>query len=192
MALIASGLFAVAATSAPTAAQAAAGNPGTPAAPTTVYTENFQNTPNNNPVLLSSYTGATGQTYTADAGWLANCNGQVISYSTTALGNCSAADDLSHVRQLVWALGAASGTQTTNKAVTAYTENNPGANAVEFQTATNIALPTSTGRYLTFSVDTAAQNCSVSAPQYQFAFLDSAGTATNVGGSSTPARPAAA
>ncbi|MGJ4846607.1 Ig-like domain-containing protein [Leifsonia sp. Le1] len=167
-------------------AQAAPGTPGTAQAPTVAFQENFENGVGNTPVALTAYTGASGQKYTADPAWLANCNGQVRNFNTpsTTLGNCQIENDSAHLNQLAYALGAHAGSATpgANHAVTAYTENNPGVNATEFQTATNIPLASSSGRFLTFSVDTAAVNCNASAPLYQFAFLNQAGTATNVGG----------
>ncbi|WP_314147272.1 hypothetical protein [uncultured Leifsonia sp.] len=169
-------------------AQAAPGTPGTPQAPTVAFQEDFENGVGNTPVGLAAYTGTTGQKYTADPAWLANCNGQVRNYNTpsTNLGNCQIENDSANLNQLAYALGVHAGSATpgTNHAVTAYTENNPGANATEFQTASNIPLASSSGRFLTFSVDTAAVNCPpvASAPLYQFAFLNQAGTATNVGG----------
>lgn len=185
--LLASGLstWALLGTSAAPAA-AAPGNPGTPSAPTVAFQENFENGVGNTPVALTAYTGATGQKYTADPAWLTGCNGQIRNFNTPAstLGNCINDTETANLNQLAYALGAHSGAQTpaSNHAVTAYTEGNPGANATEFRTATNVPLASSSGRFLTFSVDTAAVNCQVSAPLYQFAFLDQAGTATNVGG----------
>jgi uncharacterized repeat protein (TIGR01451 family) len=167
-------------------AQAAPGTPGTPQANTTVFTEGFENGPGTSPQLLTAYTGVGGQRYTADSGWLTGCNGQVVNFNIppTTLGNCSTEANSARLRQLAYALGAHTGSATpaTNDVVGAYTENNPGANAVEFQTVANIPLASASGRFLTFSVDTAAQNCAVSAPQYQFSFLNQAGVATNVGG----------
>ena len=171
-----------------TAAQASPGTPGTAQAPTTVFQENFENGVANAPVGLTAYTGASGQKYTADNVWLTNCNGQIRNFNTpsTTQGNCGTENDAARINQLAYALGAHSGSASpaANHAVTAYTEGNPGANATEFQTASNIPLASSSGRFLTFSVDTAAINCPpvASAPLYQFAFLDQAGTATNVGG----------
>ncbi|SDH65273.1 conserved repeat domain-containing protein/fimbrial isopeptide formation D2 domain-containing protein [Leifsonia sp. 98AMF] len=185
--LLASGLstWALLGTSAAPAA-AAPGNPGTPSAPTVAFQENFENGVGNTPVALTAYTGVTGQKYTADPAWLTGCNGQIRNFNTPAstLGNCINDTETANLNQLAYALGAHSGAQTpaSNHAVTAYTEGNPGANATEFRTATNVPLASSSGRFLTFSVDTAAVNCQVSAPLYQFAFLDQAGTATNVGG----------
>ncbi|WP_344751317.1 DUF7507 domain-containing protein [Gryllotalpicola koreensis] len=187
-ALIASGFFAFAAMSTPPTAQAAAGSPGTPSAPTVVYQEDFENGVGTTPVGLTAYTGATGQKYTADSVWLTGCNGQIRNFNTpsTSQGNCSAEQDAARLNQLAYALGvnADSGTPATNHAVTAYTEGNPGVNATEFQTVSNIPLASSSGRFLTFSVDTAAVNCPpvATAPLYQFAFLDQTGAATNVGG----------
>ena len=137
---------------------------------------------------LTAYTGANGQKYTADNVWLTNCNGQVRNFNTpsTTQGNCGTEQDAARLNQLAYALGVHGGAATpaANHAVTAYTEGNPGANATEFQTVSNIPLASSSGRFLTFSVDTAALNCPpvASAPLYQFAFLNQAGTATNVGG----------
>ncbi|MFK4851295.1 hypothetical protein ACI3KT_06640 [Microbacterium sp. ZW T6_19] len=169
-----------------TAAQAAPGTPGTPQANSVVFQENFENGPGTAPQLLSAYTGAGGQTYTADQSWLTNCNGAIVNFSIpyTSRGNCVSDGSSANLRQLAYALGVHSGAANpnANDVVAAYTENNPGANAVEFQTVNNIPLAQASGRFLTFSVDTAAVNCQVSAPQYQFAFLNEGGTATNVGG----------
>ncbi len=167
-------------------ASAAPGTPGTPQANTVAFEENFENGVGTTPVLLTNYTGATGQQYTADNGWLTGCNGQVRSFNTpiTTLGNCTAQSSTENMGQLAYALGAHSNAATpaNNHAVAAYTENSPGANAIEFQTATGIPLADASGRFLTFSVDTAAVNCQVSAPQYQFSFVNAQGAATNVGG----------
>ena len=167
-------------------AAAEPGTPGTPSAPTTVFQESFENGVGNTPVGLAAYTGESGQKYTADQPWLTNCNGQIRSFNTpsTTLGNCVIEGDAAFLNQLAYALGAHNGAAdpAANHAVTAYTEGDPGANFTEFRTVDNVPLASSTGRFLTFSVDTAAVNCQVSPPRYQFAFLDQAGAATNVGG----------
>ena len=167
-------------------ASAAPGSPGTPSAPTTLYAEDFENGTGTTPVLLTDYTGATGATYTADPAWLTACNGQISNFDTpvTELGNCATTGYTSQLRQLSWALGAHAGSAdpAANHAVAAYTENNPGVGATQFQTVQQIPLATASGRFLTFRVDTAAVNCSVSAPLYQFSLLDDAGDATQVGG----------
>ncbi|MFK0242996.1 hypothetical protein ACIQTX_19235 [Microbacterium sp. NPDC090281] len=168
-------------------AMAAPGTPGTPQAGTALFAEDFQNAAAAaTPQLLTAYTGASGMTYTANSAWLTSCNGNVLSFnspvsskgtcSTTALSNASA--------QLAWAIGKFRNMAdpATNNAVSAYTEApNPGADKVQFQTTSNIPLPSSTGRFITFSVDTAAFNCGVSAPMYQFYAVNSAGTATALG-----------
>jgi uncharacterized repeat protein (TIGR01451 family) len=169
-----------------TDATAQPGTPGTPQANTVVFQEDFENGPGTAPVLLTAYTGAGGQTYTAANVWLTNCNGAIVNFSIpfTAQGNCASQTSSANLRQLAYALGVHSGAANpnTNDVVAAYTEGDPGANAVEFQTVNNIPLAQASGRFLTFSVDTAAVNCQVSAPQYQFAFLNEGGAATNVGG----------
>lgn len=186
LALVLSGVMA--STLVTSSAQAVPGTPGTPQAPSVAFQENFENGVGNTPVGLTAYTGATGQKYTADNVWLTDCNGQVRNFNTpsTSAGNCAVESDAARLNQLAYALGVHtnSATPAANHAVTAYTEGNPGANSIEFQTASNISLASSTGRFLTFSVDTAAINCPpvATAPLYQFAFLNQAGTATNVGG----------
>ncbi|MFP3466774.1 hypothetical protein [Leifsonia sp. SIMBA_070] len=184
--LLASGLSTFALVGAVAPASAAPGTPGTPQANTVVFQEGFENGVANAPVGLAAYSGANGEKYTADAAWLSGCNGQVRNMNTpsTTLGNCLNEAETSNLGQLAYALGANNGSATpaANHAVTAYTEGNPGTNAVEFRTVSNLPLASASGRFLTFSVDTAAVNCQVSAPQYQFAFVNQAGTATNVGG----------
>jgi uncharacterized repeat protein (TIGR01451 family) len=155
-------------------------------APTVIFDENFENGVGATPVLLTSYTGATGQRYTAAPAWLTACNGAVLQFNSPntalAVSGCTTSLNYSRARQLAYALGvqAGSATPAANHAVTAYTENNPGANLVEFRTVGELLLPTS-GRFLTFQVDTAALNCGVSAPLYQFS-LTSGATSTPVGG----------
>jgi uncharacterized repeat protein (TIGR01451 family) len=167
-------------------ANAAPGTPGTPQANSVAFEETFENGVGTTPVLLTDYTGVTGQEYTADNAWLTGCNGQIRSFNTpiTTLGNCTAQSSTENMGQLAYALGAYDGAAAPadNHAVAAYTEGDPGANAIEFQTATGIPLADAAGRFLTFSVDTAAVNCQVSAPRYQFSFVNAQGTATNVGG----------
>lgn len=140
-----------------------AGSPGTPQPPAVVYQENFENT-GLNPVLLTSYTGASGAKYTAAPPWLTACNGDIVTgnspNSQQGASNCTAANDYSSIRQLAWALGDINGSATpqANHAVSAYTANNPGANNVEFQTVNPIPL-TAANRFLTFSVNAAETNC---------------------------------
>jgi uncharacterized repeat protein (TIGR01451 family) len=163
--------------------------PGVPADPVTVYAENFENGMGTRPVLLTDYVGAPpiSETYTADPEWLTQCNGVLVEFnspdSDQADAGCAAVTSYGRVRQLAWAIGVhgRAADPTTNHSVSAYTEGDPGAGSVEFETVSDIALPGANGRYVTFSVDAAAVNCQVSAPLYQF-YLTSAADATPVGG----------
>jgi uncharacterized repeat protein (TIGR01451 family) len=157
-------------------------------APSVVFDESFENGVGATPVILTAYTGATGQSYTAAPSWLTGCNGAVLEFNSPnasqAASGCAQLLNYSGVRQLAYALGVHGGIVPpgTNHAVTAYTEGNPGANLVEFQTVGQVPLPTSS-RFLTFQVAAAAVNCppQASAPLYQFSLISGA-TATPVGG----------
>lgn len=171
----------------PDPATAAPGTPGVPQANTPVFAESFENVTGTSPVLLTNYTGALGEKYTADARWLVACNGLIVNYNIpyTTMGNCGLQSSSASLRQLAYALGVHDGQAdpSSNDAVAALTEGNgPGAGRVQFATVSNIPLASSSGRFLTFSVDTAALACNVSAPQYQFSFVDQTGTATPIGG----------
>jgi uncharacterized repeat protein (TIGR01451 family) len=179
-------------------ASATAGTPGTPQAPTLIYTEDFENGVDTTPMALTEdttnpltpfYTGAAplSETYTADVGWTVGCNGNVIEFGMpNNVGvNCAGGAGGAGValtRQMAYALGenADAADPASNHAVTAYTDNNPGANTIELKTTKNIPLATGSGRFLTFSIDASALNCDVSAPLYQFSFVDGA-TVTPVG-----------
>ena len=164
----------------------APGNPGTPSEPEVLFEEDFENTAGTAPVSLADYVGADGNTYTAAPAWLENCNGIIVNFDIpfTDQGNCAVIGSSANLRQIVHALGQHAGAATpeANDAVAAYTEGNPGADLAEFETVEPIALSSASGRFLTFSVDAAAKNCTVSAPLYQFSFLSEAGTATLIGG----------
>ncbi|MBV9583083.1 MAG: hypothetical protein JO057_31235, partial [Chloroflexi bacterium] len=169
-------------------ALAAAGTPGVPQAPTVVYDENFQNVPGPSPILhLNQYTGASGETYTADPQWLSYCNGWVSSelQSPTApaqVVDCTNQLAWNGAQQLAYALGLFAGASnpTANYAVSAYTAADPGAGHVEFQTVNNIPF-SSSNHFITFSVDVAAVSCQAAHPLLQFFLLDSSGAATPVG-----------
>ncbi|MBK1787222.1 DUF7933 domain-containing protein [Prauserella cavernicola] len=153
------------------------GSPGTPQEPTPVFAEDFEYGMGVEQVLLSDYTGAppTSPTYTADEPWLTRCNGMIVQFPTPVddLGNCASTTSTANTRQLAYGLGEHSGQgSATNHAVTAYTEGDPGADLVEFETVAPVPLASENGRFLTFSVDTAAVNCAVSPPLYQFYLLD--------------------
>jgi uncharacterized repeat protein (TIGR01451 family) len=165
----------------------AAAAPGVPAAPRTVYTEDFENGVGTTPVLLDDYVGASGQEYVADAPWLTGCNGVVLPFaapdSAQGAAGCGSASSYDHVRQIAYALGG----NTTNHAVSAYTEGNPGPDAVQFETATPIALA-ARNRFITFSVDAAETNCFANHALYKFYLLN--GT-TEIPTFSTPIEPCA-
>ena len=159
--------------------------PGVPRAAIQMFGETFQNVAGNTPVLLTSYTGISGQTYTADPAWLSNCNGSIVAYSMTALpANCSAGTSgMFHLRSLAYALGVLRGVPdpTTNLAVSAYTDLgndtavNPGAGKVQIETLTPVPVPPVTGkRYVTFSVDVSALECARAKPLLAFSLLSGA------------------
>ena len=164
------------------------GSPGVPQAPTNLLTETFENNTGATPVLLTSYTGAAPASaqYTAAPAWLTNCNGSILQWGATpqSASSCVQAMSFNRAQNLAWAMGKFHGGDgTDDHVVAAYTEAaiSP-AGQVEFQTLNDIPLPTATGRYITFSVDTAALNCATSAaPLYQFSLLVG-GTATPIGG----------
>lgn len=165
----------------------AAAAPGVPAAPRVVYTEDFENNVGTTPVLLDDYVGASGQGYAADAPWLTGCNGVILPFSApnAAQGatGCAQPASYDHVRQIAYALGG----NANNHAVSAYTENNPGTDQIQFETATPIALPTS-GRFITFSVDAAETNCFANHALFKFYLLNGA---TEIPTFNTPIEPCA-
>src|SRR5580700_6312758 len=68
---------------------AAARTPGVPQPPAVVYSEDFENNTGPAPVLLPAYTGASGQTYTADPAWLTNCNGAIVEANSPDSGRAA-------------------------------------------------------------------------------------------------------
>ena len=159
-------------------AQAAGpGNPGVPSDPTPLFTEDFSNRTHGSNVLLTGYTGAGGQTYTAAANWVnrAQCNGFIIDADSTPItGDCAGSTPLfNSLRPLVYGLGMVDGQADPkqNAGVAAFTAGNPGVNAVQFETASSLNLP-STGRFVTFSVDAIATSCSSTHPKLRFFLMD--------------------
>ncbi|MFC4033906.1 choice-of-anchor P family protein [Streptomyces polygonati] len=154
----------------------APGHPGIPSPPTTVFTEDFENGQGAAVTTLPDYTGAAplAETYTADPAWLTSCNGLLVSEQAPAsppsgvyCGSYWAAN-----KQMAAALGTwAGGDATTNHSLTAYTSGDPGAGRTELQTVRPIPL-SSDSRFLTFSVDAAAQNCFANHPLLAFYLLD--------------------
>ena len=154
---------------------------GTPDAPTVLFTENFQNTSNYNRVLLTSYTGSSGMTYTANGAWLTNCNGEILAFNSPDSefdnSNCSVGNGGSgsgtnltgafdQVRRMAYAMGQLNNINdpATNKALTAYTDYgnlyaDPGADLVQLQTQNFISLPAGSRRFVISNVDIAAVHC---------------------------------
>ncbi|WP_104086958.1 Ig-like domain-containing protein [Arthrobacter sp. GMC3] len=170
----------VATVAAPTALMPfAAGTPGTPQPGVEVYAEDFENT-GSAPISLSNYIGAgsLAQGYTADAVWLTNCNGVVISQlapsgpTDVTAGGCLPGS-VNSVKGLAGALGTFAGNDpATNHAVTAYTQApDPGADMVQLQTTKPITVMPN--RFYSFSVDAAAFNCNGNPhPLLNFKLLD--------------------
>jgi hypothetical protein len=149
--------------------------PPPPKPPVTLFEENFEHGVGSTPVALPDYTGERGTKYTADSQWLTGCNGVIVQGnapdSEQAASGC-AASSFTGVRDLAKDLGEVDGSGDSNHAVTAYTENNPGADKVQFETVNPIPLSVN-DRFLTFSVDAAAVNCRIaSAPLFKFSLLD--------------------
>ncbi|MFJ7423016.1 hypothetical protein ACIQXD_31085 [Streptomyces uncialis] len=158
------------------------GTPGLPQAPTTVYAEGFENGTGQTPILLTAYTGAppANAKYTAAPAWVdpAHCNGIILNQSGANQPACQNQNPvaMAALKFMANALGQVAGSSApnTNHAVSAYTDGaNPGANKVEFQTVNPIPLVASS-RFITFSVDAAAENCNRSAPLLNF-FLTGSG-----------------
>lgn len=157
------------------------GNPGNPEAPTVIFNEDFENNSSSSPIGLSSYTGSTGMTYTANPAWRTNCNGEVLYFNMLdnqfANSNCSVGNGgpnsgtnlttaYDAVRRLAYALGQLNNTSSpgANRALTAYTDAgnvyiDPGANLVQFETANPINLPSGSRRFVISNLDNAAINC---------------------------------
>ncbi|MHA6763885.1 choice-of-anchor P family protein [Streptacidiphilus sp. PAMC 29251] len=154
----------------------APGHPGTPSAPAVVFSEDFENGQAGTPTLLTDYTGTgpLAETYTAAPAWLTGCNGLLVSQQAPATPppGTGCAGYWSATKQMAAALGTWSGADpATNHAVTAYTQGDPGGGLTELQTVKPIPLH-ATGRFLTFSVDAAAQNCFTNHPLLSFFLLD--------------------
>lgn len=104
---------------------------GVPAAPVKVYDEDFENVAaGSEPVLLSSYKGASGETYTADPAWLQDCNGWVLNKADSAgfgqgLSECQDAFFWDELRDITAGIGSYEGlpVPASNHAVAGFTKN---------------------------------------------------------------------
>ncbi|GAA1142878.1 hypothetical protein GCM10009664_09060 [Kitasatospora gansuensis] len=153
---------------------------GVPAAPVKVYDEDFENVAaGSEPVLLSSYKGASGETYTADPAWLQDCNGWVLNKADSAgfgqgLSECQDAFFWDELRDITAGIGSYEGlpVPASNHAVAGFTKNQAvPVDAVEFRTVEPIPLG-SANRFLTAAVTSGAGNCNLVGPRLQFDLVD--------------------
>lgn len=164
-------------------AEAAPGSPGVPSAPTLLFEESFEKRATENVVLLGDYTGNNGQKYSADPEWIneASCNGFILDSDSPQPAACRDTS-FDGLKMLAGVMEAHNGTKSL---LAAYTDSDPGANKVQFRTATPINVG-SAGRFLTFSVDAAATSCWAGHPLMRF-YLTSDGTEVPV--SNEPINP---
>ena len=165
----------------PSPAGAAVLAAGVPQPPTLLYREDFENTASTTPVLLTSYTGANGMTYTADPAWLDNCNGEIVNFTMTVRpANCNDGDSgMNHLRSMALAIGQMRGdaVPSQNNALSAYTDLgndtavSPGADKTQFETVQQVPIPGTGKRYMVFSVDSSSVFCVNADPLLQFFLL---------------------
>ncbi|MEU5693184.1 choice-of-anchor P family protein [Actinosynnema sp. NPDC020468] len=106
--------------------------------------------------LLTDYTGATGQTYAADAEWRGGCNGVLVTGDAPdAPAPGCRPSSWTALRGLAAELGSWSG--QSNRVVGAYTERDPGPDRVVLETRRPI--PVAPNRFVAFGIDVAAANC---------------------------------
>lgn len=172
----------------PQAAAAEPGHPGLPSDPQVLFQEDFEQAGDGTNTSLQDYTGATGQTYTADPYWVSrpDCNGFIVdATSERQTDDCTAAGQadgaFNNLQRLTTALGTLRGAEDpdANAAVASFTEGDGPAGAVQFRTAAPVTLPVES-RFVTFSVDAAAMNCQHAdiwtPPRLRFSLIDSQGT----------------
>lgn len=175
------------------AAQAAPpGNPGERFAAPVLYEEDFEQASIYE--RLGDYAPSSGVRYTASDYWLNSdyCNGFITNYATTARQSstmCTNQANYEDVRAKTYALGLLNEPQNTqtNKALSTNTSDmnvNPAKNQIMFASANQIPLSSGTGRFVTFSVDSAATACGganpESEPRLRFYFRNSAGVETPI------------
>ena len=151
------------------------GMPGTPQPYEVLFRENFETVADGTFVMLPSYVGASGTTYTAAPIWVnaAACNGIVTSFNSPNTPACTSS---ASVRAQTQAIGAMNGSvdPNANHAVSAYTAlPNPGANLVEFETTSPLAISVE-NRFISFSVNVAVSSCQANHPLLRFYLLDGA------------------
>lgn len=168
------------------------------AAPYVVYTpgmlmgrraffEGFENGQGLGATLLNDYVGAApwGETYTADAAWLQNCNGTIQSFELpdTTLPTCPNAAALEDIKGLAWSLGKFApemdpgADPAENHALGSFTNGDvtPGQTLV---LAGVDGFDVTPGHYYAASFDYAAQSCTVRGARYVVSLGPPGGTAT--------------
>ncbi|MEU7524298.1 hypothetical protein AB0A74_01030 [Saccharothrix sp. NPDC042600] len=162
------------------------GTPGVPQAAALLVAEDFENAATPTPRLLSTYVGASGQTYTADTPYLTNCNGNVVEFDSTdiAASNCNGNDGaFSGIRQMAHALGTFAGDSTPNDnhVVSGWTlAAIPAGQTRVLELTPQISLAAA-NRFIIASVDVVALTCTAP-PVYTFA-VTSGTTSTTLGSS---------
>ncbi|OIV39468.1 hypothetical protein BIV57_01140 [Mangrovactinospora gilvigrisea] len=164
------GIRAAAPRAATTAAPAAAGRHAShgqrsgraapaPKDPTVVYDENFENNPQPGPIRLDTYTGASGETYTADPNYLTDCNGAVMSYNNRGPypAECGSQTPWDTLGDIGRAFGEYNGetpeAAKDNHEVAGWTLNGTSYKPTDVQFETKQPIPlASTNRFLTASV----------------------------------------
>lgn len=162
-------------------------------AQTVILRETFENRVGTAPVKLNVYTGTTpaGVTYTASAVYLASCNGWVAKWNdpnTAPAANAQIVDcdnsqgSWAGALGIAQALGVLNGQSLEaakeNLALTAYSSSGVySATDIEIQSTQAPLTPIpagGSGRFVTFGVDAAAQNCAspgATPPLFQFYLL---------------------
>jgi uncharacterized repeat protein (TIGR01451 family) len=166
-------------------ARSAVAAPGVPAPSTTIYSEDFEN--GDGPTELESYVSSTGASYSADSYWLnqRRCNGFILDYNDITIPGatyCNSSQSFwNAVRRMTFALGLLNSPPQTlsNRAVSSYTTGDadntvnsdadgPLTTMIAFRTAGQLSLPSASGRFITFSVDASATNCTPRPPLLRF------------------------
>ncbi|MGW8567758.1 DUF7507 domain-containing protein [Isoptericola sp. NPDC055881] len=150
-----------------------------------LFAEDFEAAGDGANVLLTDYVGAQGPSYTGDDFWVSrpNCNGFIVDQTSPRQdGDCSALStggySYNRLTGLSYALGMLQGAAdpALNAAAASYTAGDGPDDAVQFRTATPLALAAD-NRFVTFSVDAAATNCnSPNHPALRFYLVDATGT----------------
>ncbi|HEX3826420.1 MAG TPA: hypothetical protein VHV82_04025 [Sporichthyaceae bacterium] len=154
--------------------------PPAPAAPATVYTEDFENGQSapGTAIFLNGYTGATGETYTADPAWINGgaCNGLIGALGSSVGTSGCDQTDYNNYTPVAAAIGSVFGGDNANHALLDLSllgSPTPLSNLAVFQTVNPIPLPAS-GHFIVFSVDVGAVNCTLAQPSLSFFAIEGA------------------